>query len=103
VISAAVKDALHKVASMRNTLSQTTADRSRREQRISEITQEQARIRENMARLSQTSDLYNSYVKELTQQENDLAALRKEIESLKDTETKQQRDLNDYILNLDVE
>jgi hypothetical protein len=103
VISAAVKDALHKVASMRNTLSQTAADRSRREQRISEITQEQARIRENMARLSQTSDLYNSYVKELTQQENDLASLRKEIETLKDTETKQQRDLNDYILNLDVE
>lgn len=102
-ISAAVKEALQKVAAMRNTLSQTTSDRARREQRISEITQEQARIRENMARLNQTSDLFNSYVKELTQQETDLASLRKEIETLKDTETKQQRDLNDYILNLDVE
>jgi len=102
-ISAAVKDALQKVAAMRNTLSQTASDRARREQRISEITQEQARIRENMARLNQTSDLFNSYVKELTQQETDLASLRKEIETLKDTETKQQRDLNDYILNLDVE
>jgi hypothetical protein len=102
-ISAAVKDALQKVAAMRNTLSQTASDRERREQRITEITQEQARIRENMGRLSQTSDLYNSYVKELTQQETDLGALRKEIETLKDTETKQQRDLNDYILNLDVE
>jgi len=102
-ISAAVKDALQKVAAMRNTLSQTASDRIRREQRISEITQEQARIRENMSRLNQTSDLFNSYVKELTQQETDLASLRKEIETLKDTETKQQRDLNDYILNLDVE
>lgn len=102
-ISAAVKEALQKVAAMRNTLSQTTSDRQRREQRISEITQEQARIRENMARLNQTSDLFNSYVKELTQQETDLASMRKEIETLKDSETKQQRDLNDYILNLDVE
>ncbi|MGD1085175.1 MAG: DUF4139 domain-containing protein [Verrucomicrobiota bacterium] len=102
-ISAAVKDALHEVAAMRNTLSQTTSDRERSEQRISEITQEQARIRENMARLSQTSDLYNSYVKELTQQESDLASLREKIETLKDTETKQQRKINDYILNLDVE
>ena len=102
-ISAAVKDALQKVAAMRNTLSQTTSDRQRREQRISEITQEQARIRENMARLNQTSDLFNSYVKELTQQETDLASMRKEIETLKDTETSQQRELNDFILNLDVE
>jgi hypothetical protein len=53
--------------------------------------------------LSQTSDLYNSYVKELTQQESDLASLREKIETLKDTETKQQRKINDYILNLDVE
>jgi hypothetical protein len=102
-ISPAVKEALQKVAAMRNTLSQTASDRQRREQRIAEITQEQARIRENMSRLNQSSDLFNSYVKELTQQETDLASMRKEIETLKDTETSQQRELNDFILNLDVE
>ena len=56
-----------------------------------------------MGKLIQTSDLYNSYVKDLTQQETELKSLRKEIETLKDSETKQQRDINDFILNLDVE
>jgi hypothetical protein len=102
-ISARVKEALEKVAVMRDRLNQTSAERARREQRTSEIAQEQARIRENMARLNMSSELYARYVKELDQQETDLATLRKEIETLKDTETKQQRELNDYLLNLDVE
>ena len=102
-VSPAVKEAFKKVAQMRNDLSKTATDRQRREQRISEITQDQARIREDMGKLIQTSDLYNSYVKDLTQQETELKSLRKEIETLKDSETKQQRDINDFILNLDVE
>jgi hypothetical protein len=50
-----------------------------------------------------TSDLYQRYVKKLDQQESELENLRKEIEGLKDNEAKQQRDLNDYLLNLEVE
>jgi hypothetical protein len=102
-VSPAVKEAFKKVAQMRNDLSKTAADRQRREQRISEITQDQARIREDMGKLPQSSDLYNNYVKDLTQQETELKSLRKEIETLKDSETKQQRDINDFILNLDVD
>jgi hypothetical protein len=102
-ISPKVKDALAKVVSMRTELNQTTAERERRERRVNEISQEQARIRENMARLNQTSELFNRYVKDLDQQETDLGKLRKEIESLKDSETKQKRALDDYMLNLDVE
>ena len=102
-VSPAVKEAFKKVAQMRNDLSKTAADRQRREQRISEITQDQARIREDMGKLPQSSDLYYNYVKDLTQQEPELKSLRKEIETLKDSETKQQRDINDFILNLDVD
>ena len=102
-ISPKVKDALPKVVSMRDQVNQTITERQRREGRLNEISQEQARIRENMARLNQSSELFNRYVKELDQQETDLETLRKEIESLKDTETRQKRELNDYMLNLDVE
>ncbi len=56
-----------------------------------------------MAKLSQSSDLYTRYVKKLDQQETELENLRKEIEGLQDQEAKQQRDLNDYLLNLEVE
>ena len=102
-ISSAVKAAFQKIAGMRTELSQTTSDRVRKEQSISDISNEQARIRANMGSVSQTSELYNSYVKQLTEQETDLKTLRKDIETLKDSETKQQRALDDYILTLDVE
>ena len=88
--------------SLRDRLNQTSGERARREQRVNEITQEQARIRENMSKLAQTSELYNRYVKKLDQQETELENLRKEIETLKATEAKQQQELNDYLLNLDV-
>jgi hypothetical protein len=102
-ISPKVKEALEKVVGFRDRLNQTAAERSRREQRINEISQEQARIRENMARLNQSSELYTRYVKTLDQQETELEKLRQEIESLKTTERKQQQELNDYLLNLEVE
>jgi myosin heavy subunit len=102
-VSPKVKSALEKVVSLRDTLNKMTAEKNRREQRVNEITQEQTRIRENMTRLNQSSDLYTRYVRKLDQQETELENLRKETEGLKDQEAKQQRDLNDYLLNLEVE
>ncbi len=103
VISAKAKEALQKVAQMRNQINATSAERSRREQRTAEITQEQSRIRENMQRLDAKSDLYLRYTKKLDQQETELESLRQEIESFKNRESAQQGELNDYLLNLDVE
>lgn len=89
--------------SLRDALNRTTADKERREQRIKEISEEQGRIRENMNRLSQSSDLHQRYVKKLDEQETELESLRKQVESLKSDETRQQRELNNYLLNLDLE
>jgi hypothetical protein len=97
-----VRQALEKAVSLRDTLSKITAEKNRREQRVNEITEEQKRIRENMVRLNQSSELYQRYVKKLDLQETELENLRKEIEGLKDQEAKQQQDLNDYLLGLDV-
>jgi hypothetical protein len=102
-VSDQAKAALNRVIELRHALEQTRAERARREQRIGEITQEQGRIRENMTRLGQNSDLYNRYVKILDQQETDLEGLRREIERLKDTETKQQQALEKFLLSLDLE
>ncbi|MBU6400225.1 MAG: hypothetical protein KGS61_07885 [Verrucomicrobia bacterium] len=102
-LSPKLKAALDRVVELRDRLAHTTADRARRERRIGEITQEQGRIRENMARLAQNSELYARYVKKLDQQETELETLRQEIESLRTTEAKQQRELNDYLLNLQVD
>ena len=55
-----------------------------------------------MQRLQQNSDLYNRYVKKLDQQETELEKLRKEIEASKNTEDEQRRELQNYVMNLDV-
>ena len=81
---------------------QAAPDVSAMEQRMKEIGQEQARIRDNMGRLAHTSELYNRYVKKLDQQETEMEKLRKEIDSLKGTEEEQRRELNDYLVSLDI-
>ncbi len=53
-----------------------------------------------MARLAQNSELYARYVSKLDQQEAEIEKLRKEMDTLKVTEDRQKRDLNDYLLGL---
>ena len=101
-VSPKVKEALQRVVHHRSKLDDTRAQRMRLDQRTTEITAEHARIRENMHRLQQNSDLYNRYVKKLDQQETELEKLRKEIESLKNTEEDHRRELQNYVMNLDV-
>ncbi len=103
-LSAKVKDAFAHVNKLRDALDQTVAERERREGTVSDITQEQGRIREDMKTLQNaTSDLYKTYVGKLTAQETDLDQLHKQIDSLKDKETAQQKELDDYLTNLDVD
>jgi chromosome segregation ATPase len=87
---------------LRSALDDIRAQRTRLDQRTTEITAEHARIRENMQRLQQNSDLYNRYVKKLDQQETELEKLRKDIESLKSREDEQRRELQNYVMNLDI-
>jgi hypothetical protein len=59
-------------------------------------------MRENMGRLAQNSELYNRYVRKLDQQETELDKIRKDIETLKGTEEQQRKELNDYLMGLDI-
>jgi hypothetical protein len=101
-VSPKVREALQHVVGLRTKLDDTRALRTRLEQRVSEITAEHGRIRENMQRLPQNSDLYTRYVKKLDQQETDLEKLRKEIEASKNIEDEQRRELQTYVASLDV-
>ena len=67
-VSSKVREALQRVVQLRGKLDDARAQRTRLDQRTAEITAEHARIRENMQRLPQNSDLYNRYVKKLDQQ-----------------------------------
>jgi len=101
-VSDKVKQALQRVSTLRDKLDQTMQQRRRFEQQIQEISQEQARMRENMGRLAQNSELYNRYVRKLDQQETEIDKVRKDIETLKGTEEQQRKELNDYLMGLDI-
>ena len=102
-VSAKVKEALQRVVALRDRLDQTANRRGQLEKRAEEIAKEQGRIRENMARLAQTSELYARYVGKLNEQETEIERLRKEIEAQRTAEERQKRELNDYLLGLDLE
>jgi hypothetical protein len=102
VVSQAVKNALQKLVDLQAKVSATVSLRTTKEARVNDITNDQARIRQNMDRLSQTSDLYKQYVQTLTSEEAELATLRADIAKLRDQEASQRRDVSTYIQSLDV-
>ena len=102
-VSAKVKDALKRLIALRDQVDQTATQRSNLEQRIKEISAEQGRIRENMGKLAQNSELYARYVTKLGQQETEIEALRKEIQAKKTAEDGQRRALNDYLMGLEID
>jgi hypothetical protein len=102
VVSAAVKAALQKLAALQQKAADTAAQRATREARVGEIGNDQARIRANMDRLSQASDLYKRYLKTLSDEEDELAKLRDDIAKLRDVETAQQKAVGDFIQGLEV-
>ncbi len=102
VVSQAVKSALQKLVSLQAKVSDTVTQRSTREARVNDINNDQSRIRQNMDRLSQSSDLYKQYVKTLTDEETELGTLRADIARLRDQENAQRKDLSTFIQSLEV-
>lgn len=103
VVSPAVKAALQKLSALMQKLSGTTSLRTRKEARVTEIGQDQERIRANMERLSETSDLYKRYVKTLGAEEDELATLADQIAKLRDQEAAQTKDVSDFIQTVDAQ
>ena len=102
VVSQSVRAALQKLAALQQKASDTASQRALKEQRVSDIGSDQSRIRANMERLSQSSDLYKRYVKTLSDEEDELAKLRDDVAKLRDLETAQRKDVADYIQTLEV-
>jgi hypothetical protein len=102
VVGDKVKAALAEVVKRKHALQQVVAQRERLEQRIGEIGQDQTRIRQNMAQLDRTADVYKNYVKEFSDQESEIKKLRGQIKGLKDQEVGQRTALDEYLIGLDL-
>jgi hypothetical protein len=101
-VSPAVKDALQKLLALKQKSADARARRVRLESQIQDIHGEQERIRQNLERLEAGSILYNRYVKTLSDQEDKLAGLGDNLEKARDDEAARQKDVDAFILSIDV-
>ena len=102
-LSEAAKAALQRVVEMKTQLADLQRQGAERDARLKEITAEQDRIRKNMEQLDRNSELYKKYVQKLTDQETEYEKLQAEIKQLKAEEEKRLKEVQEYILGLNVE
>ena len=101
-LSEPIRQALNSILNRRRAIRNLEGQIRQQEARIKSITDDQARIRENMRALDRNSDLYRQYVQKLAQQEREIEQARAEIERLQEQRARAQRELNDYIAGLNL-
>jgi hypothetical protein len=73
-----------------------------RQKELSEISQEQKRIRDNLNTVTQSSQYYARLLGKLNDQESRIEKLQVEIERLQQTHDQQRKELETYLVNTTV-
>jgi len=101
-LSDEVRTALQKVVQMKTDVADIEGQIAEREGRLKEIGQEQERIRQNMEQLDRDSELYKRYVEKFTDQEDEYEKLQTEIKDLKTKRDDLNKQLQDYVMGLEI-
>jgi septum formation topological specificity factor MinE len=103
VTSPAVKEALEQVIAKKRAIEALVRAKQEKEREIQVVEQEQNRIRQNMAQLDRTNELYAKYVRKFAEQEDRVEALRKEITDFVTKEQAARKALDEYLLTVTLE
>jgi len=101
-LSDRVKEALQHVIELQTALLHSQHQRDLRQKEIKEIGDEQSRIRQTMAQLDRTSELYKRYTSKLDRQETRIETLQGEVKELQAKMDVQRKALDNYIAGLDI-
>ncbi len=101
-VSDAIKEKLQTVIGKKSELAGVLNAKNGKQQQIKVIGEEQDRIRKNMEQLDRMTDLYKRYVKKFGEQEDQIEALRTEIEKLQKQEDGLRKALDEYLTGLTV-
>ncbi len=102
-ISKPVREALLTAMQKKSALIDTQRSIDQRVQQIAQITGEQTRIRENMKTVNQQSEYYTRLLKKLNEQESQIEKLQGDSEELRKKLDLQQKGLEQYLAELNVE
>ena len=97
-----VRDALAKAVELRQRVVESERQMNDRTQRLSQITQEQVRIREDMKTVASTTPYYARLLAKLNEQESAIEKLQRERDELAARRDSQRRELEEYVGNLVV-
>ena len=102
VTSPAVKEALEQVIAKKRAIEAIVRVKQEKEREIQVVEQEQNRIRQNMAQLDRTNELYAKYVKKFAEQEDRVETLRQEITALIRQEQEARKALDEFVLKTEL-
>jgi hypothetical protein len=98
-----VKEALSRALALKAKADETTKQIGREEQALKVIEDDQARMRNNMARVPQTAEAYKRYLKKFDDQETQIENRRNKITKLQETLDEETRAYTDFVASLNVE
>lgn len=101
--STAVADSMRKAAAINARIHEQSRKIDELEARRNEITEEQSRIRSNMNSLDRNSDLYRRYTTKLNEQETQVEAIMTERDTAQTARLAAEKELREYLRDLDVE
>ena len=97
-----VQDALAKAIQLKGALTDTQQQIDQATAKITSITTEQNRIRENMRTVEHTSQYYTRLMTKLNDQESEIEKTQTQIDDLQKTLVGQRQELETYLVNLNV-
>jgi hypothetical protein len=98
-----VKEALSQALALKAKADATMKQIGREEQALKVIEDDQARMRNNMARVPQTAEAYKRYLKKFDDQETEIENRRSKIAKLQETFDEETRAYTDFVASLNVE
>jgi hypothetical protein len=101
-MTAELERAFERVRAYRSEITRLEDAIERNEEDIEDIHDDQSRIRSNMSRLDERSDLYRRYVRKLGEQEDRIETLMVEQDSLEESLAGALRELNEFLEGLSV-
>ena len=101
-LPADVREALGRAMRARQDIADTEKQMNDRVQRLAGITQEQARIREDMKTVAPTTSYYTRLLAKLNEQESTIERLQHERDELSARRDRQRRELEEYLADLTI-
>jgi chromosome segregation ATPase len=102
-VSANVKDALKKLSDQKSGLAETQRQLDEIMKQLKEISDDQARLRQNLDKVPSSSEAYKRYVKKFDDQETQIEKLQEQLKQKQSAAKAQQKALEDSAKRLTVE